>query len=59
MNKLKKDPHRITKSKPFIDQYNWKEIDFPSNKKNWKQFELTNQPVALNILYISHNTKEI
>ena len=56
---IKKDPHRITKIKPFINQYNWKEIDFPSNKKNWKQFELTNQPVALNILYISHNTEEI
>ena len=23
--KIKKDPQRITKIKPFIDQYNWKE----------------------------------
>ena len=30
---IKKDPQRITKIKPFIDQYNWKEIDFPSHKK--------------------------
>ena len=28
--KIKKDPQRISKIKPFIDQYNWKEIDFPS-----------------------------
>ena len=31
---IKKDPQRITKIKPFIDQYNWKKIDFPSNKKD-------------------------
>ena len=24
---------RITKMKPFINQYNWKEINFPSNKR--------------------------
>ena len=24
--KIKKDPQRISKIKPFIDQYNWKEI---------------------------------
>ena len=28
-----KDPQRISKSKPFIDQYNWKEISFSSHKK--------------------------
>ena len=26
---IKKDPQRITKIKSFINQYNWKEIDFP------------------------------
>ena len=25
------NPQRISKIKPFIDQYNWKEIDFPSH----------------------------
>ena len=29
-----KDPQRITKIKPFIDQYSWKETDFPSHKKD-------------------------
>ena len=56
---IKKDPQRITKIKPFIDQYNWKEIYFPSNKKDWKKFELNNKSVALNILFIPHNTKKI
>ena len=30
---IKKDPQRISKIKPFIEQYDWKEIDFPSHKK--------------------------
>ena len=56
---IKKDPQRITKIKRFIDQYNWKEIDFPSNKKDWYEFEKNNKTIALNILYIPHNTEEI
>ena len=31
---IKKDPQRIFKIKPFIHQYNWKEIDFPSHRNN-------------------------
>ena len=31
---LKKDPQRISKIKPFINQYNWKDIEFPSHKKD-------------------------
>ena len=33
---IKKDPQKITKIKPFINQYRWKEIDFPSQKKRLK-----------------------
>ena len=51
--KIKKDPQRISKIKPFIDQYNWKEIDFPSHGKDWKTFELNNKSIALNILYVT------
>ena len=36
--KNKSHPERILKIKPFIDQYNWKEIDFPSHSKHWKKF---------------------
>ena len=52
-------PQRITKIKPFIDQYNSKEIDFPSYSKDWKKFESNNKSIALNILHVPHNTKEI
>ena len=30
---IKKDLQKISRIKPFIDQYNWKEIEFPSQKK--------------------------
>ena len=32
--KIKDHPERISKIKPFIDKYNWKEIDFPSHSKD-------------------------
>ena len=56
---IKKDSPIITKIKPFTDQYNWKEINFPSNKKDWKKFVLNNKSIALNILFILHNTEKI
>ena len=57
-DKIKKDPQRISKIKPFIDQYNWKDIDFPSTSKDWKKLEQNNE-IALNILYVPHNTRKI
>ena len=51
-------PEKISKIIPFIDQYNWKDIDFPATSKDWKKFELNNK-VALNILFVPHNTKKI
>ena len=43
----------------FLYQYNWKDIDFPSNQKDWKKFEKNNTTIALNILFVPYNTKEI
>ena len=57
--KKKTNPQRISKIKPFIDQYNWKEIDFPTHSKDWKEFELNNKTIALNILFVPYNTKKI
>ena len=56
---IKKDSQRISKIKPSINQYNWKEIDFLSYKKDWKKFELNNTSIALNVLYVPYNTEEI
>ena len=45
--------------KPLIYQYQWKEINFPSHKKDWNEFEKNNKAIAVNISYVSHNTEEI
>ena len=52
-----KDPQRVSKIKPFIEKYNWEDIDFPSTSKDWKKFECNNE-VALNILSVLYNTKK-
>ena len=51
-------PEKISKIRPFIDQYNWKDIEFPATGRDWKKFELNNK-VALKILYVPHNTKKL
>ena len=57
LNKINKHPQRISKIKPFIDQYNWKDINFPSTSKDWRKLKLNE--IALNILYVPHNTRKI
>ena len=55
---IKKNPQRISKIIPFIDRYNWEDIKFPSQLKDWKKFEQNNKIIALNILFVPHNTKK-
>ena len=35
---VKSNLQRISIIKLFISQYNWKEINFPSQKNHWKKF---------------------
>ena len=57
---IKKDSQRISKIKPFINQYNWKEADFQAQpSKDWKKFELDNKTIGLNVLYVPYNTDKI
>ena len=58
-DKINKHLQRVSKIKPFISQYNWSDIDFPSTSKDWKKFELNNESIALNILYVPHKTRKI
>ena len=58
LDKINIHAGRISKIKPFIEQYNWSDIDFPSTSKDWKKFELNNE-IALNVLYVPHNAKKI
>ena len=40
----------ITKIKPFINKYQWKEINFLKKLKDCKRFETNNKIIALNVL---------
>ena len=53
------NPERITKPKPYLNKYNWKDIDFPAGSKEYKIFERNNKDIALNTLSVPHNKKEI
>ena len=55
---LKNPPHRIPKLKPYINQHNWKDIKFPSDKEDWKKLEQNNKEIALNVLFAPHNKNE-
>ena len=48
---IKKYPQIITKIKPFVNKYNWKGINFSSEKDHWKKIEKDNLTIALNVLY--------
>ena len=56
---IEKYPQKISKWKPYINKYNWEGIQFPAGPKEWKQFELNNKTIALNLLHTPHNTKTI
>ena len=51
-DKINKDSQRVSKIKPFINQYNWNDMAFPSTSKDWKKFELImNQLVLIFCMY--------
>ena len=58
-DKINRDPQRISKIKPFIEQYNWNGIEFPATSKDWKKIKQNNESIALNVLYVPHGTKKI
>ena len=58
LNRINKDMQRVSNIKPFIEKYNWEDIDFPSTSKDWKKLESNNE-IALNILYVPDNTRKI
>ena len=58
LDNIDKSSQRISKIKPFIENYNWKDIEFPPTSKDWRKFELNNK-IALNILYVLYNNKII
>ena len=56
---IENHPEKISNPTPFVDHYNWKGIEFPSHSKDWKKVEQDNKTIALNILFVKYNTKQI
>ena len=59
INSMDKHHQRISKIKPFIDNYKWNDINFPATKQDWNKFEINKKNIALNILYVPYNTKKV
>ena len=51
---IRKTSQKIPKLKPYINQYNWKNKKFLSEKEDWKKFEQNNKEI-----YGVHNKEEI
>ena len=56
---IEKNPQRTSKLNPYINKYNWKGKKFPAEPGESKIFERNSKAIALNVLYIPHNTKTI
>ena len=41
--------NRITKIKPYINNFNWNNINFPPIKQDYENFEINNDNISLNI----------
>ena len=41
---------RISKIKPFINNLNWENINFPPQEQDYQIFEMNNKSIALNVL---------
>ena len=44
-------PEEIYNIKTFISKHNWKEINFPSHKEDWNNFEKNNKLIVLHVLF--------
>ena len=44
--------------RPFIDNYDWTEIEFPAHSKDWRKFECSNKTIALNVLYVPYKDRQ-
>ena len=55
--KIPNHPERISNLIPFINNYNWNDLEFPAGHKDYSAFEKNNSEIALNILYVPYKIK--
>ena len=56
---IRNHPEKTTNINPFINQYNWKDIELTARIKDWKKFEKNNETITINVLQVPHNEKNI
>ena len=54
---IKNNPERISKFRPFLNNLNWKNINFPPEEQYYKTLEMNNKSIALNVLHAHSNEK--
>ena len=52
-------PERVNNLTPFMDNYNWNDLESPAGHKDYSAFKKNNPKIALNRLYVPYQTKEI
>ena len=57
MNKLEKKCCRISKIRPYINNLNWENINFPPKEQDYNTLEINNKSIALNILQVNNEQK--
>ena len=48
---IRKHTEKITKIRTLINKYKWEEINFPSEKDDWKKIDKSDVTIAVNVLY--------
>ena len=43
----------VSNIKPFVNNYNWEGINYPSKIEYWKSYEKNNSTISLHIFYIN------
>ena len=46
--------NRITKIKPYINNFNWENINFPPTNQDYETFEINNENISLNIYQLNN-----
>ena len=58
-DKIDNHPERLSKLKPYINDYNWHALEFPTQPSSWKKFEKNDRPTAFSILFAPNDTDDI
>ena len=55
---VKKDHRRISRLRPYENQYNWKGLEFPVSIKKIDKFEKNNPGMAVNVLFSNKKSQK-